>query len=249
MACAVARLVAAFYAGIGAGRVPEDRRTGGSGLAARWLLAPYLAGAWLNSRWWTRRQPQPVQVADDVWIGRMPSARDLSRPRFGGIVDVSAEMSLPLPRPPRVVVPMLDLVTPDAASLAQAAREIEAMRARGRVLVCCALGYSRSACAVSAWLLSTGRASTVEQAFARVRSVRGEVVLNDAHANLLRMTLSDTIDDALAWRLRLTAEALAAVSTLDTLSTGLTLIARGRHRRRAVAPGAGDRARRSSPRR
>ena len=39
------------------------------------------------------------------------------------------------------------------------------------------------------------------------------------------MTLSDTIDEALAWRLRLTADALAAVATLDTLSTGLTLIA------------------------
>jgi hypothetical protein len=39
------------------------------------------------------------------------------------------------------------------------------------------------------------------------------------------MTLSDTIDEALAWRLRLTADALAAVGTVDTLSTGLTLIA------------------------
>jgi len=39
------------------------------------------------------------------------------------------------------------------------------------------------------------------------------------------MTLSDTIDDALAWRLRLTAGALAAVGTIDTLSTGLTLVA------------------------
>ncbi|MCC6195389.1 MAG: hypothetical protein IT518_13060 [Burkholderiales bacterium] len=39
------------------------------------------------------------------------------------------------------------------------------------------------------------------------------------------MTLSDTIDEALAWRLRLTADALRAASTLDTLATGLTLIA------------------------
>ena len=39
------------------------------------------------------------------------------------------------------------------------------------------------------------------------------------------MTLSDTIDEALAWRLRLTADALAAAHTIDTLSTGLTLIA------------------------
>jgi hypothetical protein len=39
------------------------------------------------------------------------------------------------------------------------------------------------------------------------------------------MTLSDTIDEALAWRLRLTADALNAARTVDTLSTGLTLVA------------------------
>ena len=37
------------------------------------------------------------------------------------------------------------------------------------------------------------------------------------------MTLADTIDESLAWRLRLTADALAAAATIDTLATGLTL--------------------------
>ena len=37
------------------------------------------------------------------------------------------------------------------------------------------------------------------------------------------MTLTDTIDESLAWRLRLTADALAAAATIDTLATGLTL--------------------------
>ncbi|MFO1325213.1 MAG: hypothetical protein U1F15_14275 [Burkholderiales bacterium] len=38
------------------------------------------------------------------------------------------------------------------------------------------------------------------------------------------MTLSDTIDEALAWRLRLTADALEAAGTIDTLSTGFTIV-------------------------
>lgn len=38
------------------------------------------------------------------------------------------------------------------------------------------------------------------------------------------MTLTDSIDEELAWRLRLTADALAAAATLDTLSTGFTLL-------------------------
>jgi hypothetical protein len=39
------------------------------------------------------------------------------------------------------------------------------------------------------------------------------------------MTLTDTIDESLAWRLRLTADALAAAATIDTLATGFTLAA------------------------
>ena len=177
--------VSAAYAGLGAAVFQKDS-DGQLSLAARWLLAPYLAAAWINSRWWTRRQPAPVLVADDVWIGRAPTARDLARSRFAGVVDLSAELSLAKSPLPHAIVPVLDLTTPDPRSLAQAAHAIEALRAKGPVLVSCALGYSRSACAVAAWLLSSGRASSVEAAFARVRDARGEVVLNDAHAGALR---------------------------------------------------------------
>ena len=176
-------MVAACYAGIGASGFQKDD-DGRLSLAARWLLAPYLAGAWINSRWWTRRAPWPVQIADGVWIGRIPAARDLAP--FAGIVDVSAELSLPRAALAKHVVPMLDLVPPDRASLAQAARSIEHLRARGPVLVCCALGFSRSACAIAAWLMSTGRASNAEQAIARLRNARADVVIHDAHARLLR---------------------------------------------------------------
>ena len=176
-------LVSVFYAGVGSAGFQKDS-DGRLSTASRWLLAPYLAGAWVNSRWWTRRAPQPVHVADGVWLGRMPYARELAP--FGGIVDVSAELSLPPAPLARRVVPMLDLVTPEPSSLSLAAREIEALRARGPVLVCCALGYSRSACAVAAWLVSTGRASDADEAFARLRSVRAGIVLHDGHAKLLQ---------------------------------------------------------------
>jgi protein-tyrosine phosphatase/membrane-associated phospholipid phosphatase len=176
-------LVAACYAGVGATGFQKDGQ-GRLSLAVRWLLAPYLAGAWINSRWWTRRSPQPVHVADGVWIGRMPAPRDLAA--YAGVVDVAAELNLPASPVAKRVVPMLDLVLPDRASLADAARAIESLRARGPVLVCCALGFSRSACAIAAWLTSTGRASDAEQAIARLRNARGDVVLHDAHARLLR---------------------------------------------------------------
>ena len=176
--------VAMFYACVGAGGFQKGA-DGRLSLAARWLLAPYLAGAWINSRAWTRGHPQPSHVADGVWIGRTPTARDLAATPTASIVDLAAELSLPRATSAAAVFPVLDLTLPPARTLADAAHAIERMRARGPVLVCCALGYSRSACAVAAWLLATGRAATVDAAFARVQAAREHVVLDAGHAALL----------------------------------------------------------------
>ena len=76
---------------------------------------------------------------------------------------------------------MLDLVSPSQAQLEQAAQAIGAARAtaNGPVLVCCALGFSRSALAVVAWLLAAGRAATPEAAENLIRMARPAIVLND----------------------------------------------------------------------
>jgi protein-tyrosine phosphatase len=48
-------------------------------------------------------------------------------------------------------------------------------------LVCCALGYSRSAAAAAAWLVAKGRASSVDAAIASIQERRRKVVLTEAH--------------------------------------------------------------------
>ena len=77
--------------------------------------------------------------------------------------------------------PTLDLIAPDAALLQQAANAIERLRAKGPLLVCCALGYSRSASAVAAWLLLSGRCSDAQQAEALIRKARPGSILHPAH--------------------------------------------------------------------
>ncbi|MGN7916871.1 phosphatase PAP2/dual specificity phosphatase family protein [Lysobacter sp. 22409] len=179
-------MVASNYALFGAAGF-QKRDDGRLSLAAGWLYAPYLLGAWLNSRWWTRRAPQPVAVADGVWLGRVPGAGQ--RGEFAALVDCSAELSLPAWREGDAVRPMLDLVAPTPAQLREVAQDIERVRERGKTLVCCALGYSRSAAAIAAWLLLSGRAANVDEAIAILHRARPAIVLGAAHRSALEATL------------------------------------------------------------
>jgi protein-tyrosine phosphatase/membrane-associated phospholipid phosphatase len=158
-----------------------QKREGRLSPAAHALLLPYVIGAWINTRAWTRGKPPLDRVADDVWIGRLPTPADLDRYAIAAIVDMNAE--LPVAAAGRVYVnlPVLDLVPPDPPMLAVAATEIERLRSRGPVLVCCALGYSRSASAVAAWLVTTGRAADVDAAVELVRQARPAIVLGATH--------------------------------------------------------------------
>ena len=115
----------------------------------------------------------------------MPTARELAARPFAAIVDLAAE--LPAPRAPvrLASLPWLDLVAPSPDDLRRAADAIERSRREGDVLVCCALGYGRSACAVAAWLIETGRARDAAEALAFVRERRPGAALGAAHGEAL----------------------------------------------------------------
>ncbi len=166
-------LVALCYAALGAEGF-QKRPHGKHSLAVRWLTLPYRIGAWINARLWTWRQPAAVEVAPNVWLGRMPLPWDAEHRRFNTLIDVTAELA-PAHRGARSH-PWLDLTPPTPAQLRQAADDVEAARQRGPVLVCCALGYSRSSAVVATWL-AAHRGLSVEEAVARVRQARPQVVL------------------------------------------------------------------------
>jgi protein-tyrosine phosphatase len=170
-------IVAANYAALGPDGFQKDA-DGRMNLAARVLLAPYLAGAFVNSRSWTRRDPNAVAVGGGVWLGRMPSAHDATG--FPTIVDVCAELPGARTAGAWRCIPMLDLVPPHPDQLRDAAAAIERARAAGPVLVCCALGYSRSAAASATWLLTKHLARTPGEAIERLRLARPRIVIDRA---------------------------------------------------------------------
>jgi protein-tyrosine phosphatase len=74
-------------------------------------------------------------------------------------------------------IAMLDLAPPTEDQLDAAVRAIIGLAGLRPTLVCCALGYSRSAVASAAWLIAAGHAGNPEDAIEQVRRARPQVVV------------------------------------------------------------------------
>lgn len=175
-------MVAAGYAGLGT-TLFQKTSQGQLSLSARWLLWPYLAGARLSKRWFSRTLPSASAILDGVWLGGFPdrAARDVA------VLDLTAEFHhRPAPGTIWHSSPLMDLLPPDLPALQVAVTRLNQLRPpQGRLLVCCALGLSRSATVVAAWLLAEQHAASVGDAVNLIRSQRPQVVLTPDHLQLL----------------------------------------------------------------
>lgn len=151
-------IVAFAYAGAGA-KMFQKSADGSITLASRVLLLPYRLGARANIWAWTRDLAAQVAVADGVFLGRFPTASEANS--FGTVIDLAAELERPAEAMCHwISLPMVDLLPPPLMMQQQAAGALESARRNGTVLVCCALGFQRSAGVVAEWLVATGRAKT-----------------------------------------------------------------------------------------
>ena len=178
-------LVSLAYAGLGVSVF--QKHDGRLSFAAGLLLWPYRLGAWLSSRLFTRRQAPAAEVLPGLWLGRAPGRLDWPEPTYGAVLDLTAEFNLspPARTRPHQSVPLLDLVLPSLEELHQAVEALHQLWPYRPVLVHCALGYSRSALVVAAWLLATGRAATPAEAVAQLRAARPQVHLTGRHLAVL----------------------------------------------------------------
>ena len=138
-------------------------------------MVPYTLAAWINSRLWTRGEAAKNHLANAVWIGRAPSASD--REGMKSVVALAPE----LPIRGEAHVAMLDLMPPTEDQLDAAVRAIESLADQRPTLVCCALGYSRSAIVAAAWLMATGYARNSTEAIEQVRRARPQVVMGEKY--------------------------------------------------------------------
>ena len=164
-----------------------QKTDGHHAFASRILFAPYRYAARLNAWLWTRRHSHSDHIAEGVWLGRHPdaTASTCAVPGLSTLLDLCPELSAPRASRTCRSLPWLDLVVPTPAQLDEAAQAIESARHAGPLLVCCALGYSRSACAVVAWLYRTRRSTSIAAAIEHVRACRPHIVLSDTHLRAL----------------------------------------------------------------
>ncbi|AHG20279.1 hypothetical protein Z042_12040 [Chania multitudinisentens RB-25] len=176
-------IVALAYGRLGVGALQKDHQ-GRLTPAAWWILLPWRAGMRFSMRLYTRHLPAISPLIDGVFLGIYPR----TPPEQHAVLDLTSEF----PRSHALCdvayhcVPMLDLVNPDEATLSAAVYELEQLRTtQGSVLVHCALGLSRSALVVAAWLLQRYPELAPTQAVAQVRKARPQVVFTPEHMELL----------------------------------------------------------------
>ncbi len=169
----VSLLVVAF-AYLTGNAVFQKQADGRLSAAATILLLPYLAGVRLNMAYWLHGKAKTARVRDDVLIGSVSGISD----GLPAVLDVCAEYPRPRYRGAYRALPLLDMVAPSENDLVQAAVLLEELRQQhGKVLICCALGYGRSAAVILTWLLVYGGCRDLAQATAELKKTRPQMVL------------------------------------------------------------------------
>lgn len=173
-------LTAAAYFAIGA-RVYR-KCDGCLPLSTRLFLAPILLGQRASLAHYARQCDPWNQVTPRVWIGRKLGEGECRAAIAAGVtsvLDLTVESSEA--EAFRALdyrnVPVLDLTAPTQEQLEECAAFIARGAESGVVYVHCKVGYSRSAGAVGAYLLSAGQARTMEDVVALLTAARPPIVI------------------------------------------------------------------------
>jgi hypothetical protein len=173
-------IVAGAYFGLGPGIF---RKTNGTlAWSARLVLGPCLLGQYLSLLHYRRQCRSWDEVIPKVWIGRKLSnceAEGAVRSGVTAVLDLSAESSEA--KAFRVInyrnIPILDLTAPSLEQLLEMGKFIAEHSETGIVYVHCKIGYSRSAAAVAAYLIMSGKVNDTEEAITIIQRARPSIII------------------------------------------------------------------------
>ena len=168
-----------------------QKQENGQMTVAAWLLfAPYSLVAWINSRVWTYRHPENSLILQlngvDLYLGRIPSAEHTKQ--YTALFDCCAELAVNQQVQHYEKFNTLDLIPVQSQQLLVAAAAFDHFiqpllqtNQSHKVLIFCALGYSRSCSILIAWLLQQNHAASVEEAITLIQRSRPWIVLSEKH--------------------------------------------------------------------
>jgi len=193
-----ASLLSVASAYLGAGTAVFQKADGRQSWPARILLMPHLLGAWTSYRLFTLSAPAMHEVIPGVYFGRRPRGDDLAQLTSAAVLDLTVEFSAAQSVKQLVYrnIPILDLTVPEPAVLATAVAFIDEHVVARPVYVHCALGFSRSATVIAAWLVQTARAKTGDEALRRLAALRPGVTWSAAHVAAIAKTCEATSGNA-----------------------------------------------------
>ncbi len=168
-------IVCLGYMGYGTVVFQKDE-SGKLSLSARFLLAPYLVMTRLSQCYFMRNIPTISPITQNLYIGSRPFSAKIQQ---DGLFDMTAELdSSHISCPHKIIFPWMDLTPLPPHDLQQAGKALLQLSQQGSVLVCCALGLSRSAAAAAAFLVLSGQAPSVIQAIELIQKFRPQILLN-----------------------------------------------------------------------
>ena len=156
----------------------QKQATGKHTLAVSLFALPLRLMYRVNMAYWLRGKALSAQVAERIHVGSI-----LAAPDFHAVVDVCAEYPLAVMPSYYATTPMLDMVPADVAALRAAADALHQMLQQQNqpVLVCCALGYSRSVAVVLVYLLRQRHAHDLQAALKLLQQARPDMVVSPAN--------------------------------------------------------------------
>lgn len=183
-------MVALGYSGLGSS-IFQKSVSGRISPSARILLAPYQLGAWCSFLYFSKKNLPVSEIVPGILLGSYPR-NVLSA---AAVLDMTSEwqQSRYSASLSYQACPQLDLLAPDINELQRAVQALNHLQQQGPVLVHCALGLSRSAIVVAAWLIQQGYASNADSAINLIRNARPGVIFRASHIGVLNQWVSQYI--------------------------------------------------------
>ena len=194
-ALSMAVLVVA-YLGLGPGIY--GKRNGVLPIHTRLGMAPTLLGQKLSLQYYRRKTPPWSDAAQGLLMGGIlteSESHELVQNGATAVLDLTAEFNetAPLLSLDYLNVRLLDLTAPTTSQLQEAVEFIRKQIAAGGVVyVHCKIGYSRTATAVGAYLLTSGRCASVDDVLANLRAVRPGIVIRPEAVDALESFCAET---------------------------------------------------------